>query len=349
MLVLSAAVVACGALPAAASDDGRELPAVCKSVAKDAKGKHAKAKPSDDDDSGDDDDDEGVHFDLAGACAKLTGSVSYTYQQAQEFGVRLAGLRQSERHGVARDQLERGVGQYRSGSEAADRTRRVQDHLRRRMVEGDRRRHHERHRRRQRLERRSCRTDRRLYRHADELLGGRLPLHRQRARADGQQRCLRIRGRRRQQSLGRRGVGAADLARHRDRHQELRFLRSGLYLALALRDRSADAASLGPGAARGFLGLAVIAAVPGHGGGPHRLGRQRRRQGAGVVHPRRRRSELAGNLRVGRLVLSRHQYRSDDLPAHDPQPRPDHRLERGRFVSPRLVGRVRIRMPSRAT
>lgn len=86
MLVLLAVVVAYGAVPAAASDDGKELPAVCKEAkGKAAKGKHAKAKPADDDDdSGDDDDDEGVHFDLAGACAKLTGSVSYTYQQSKK-------------------------------------------------------------------------------------------------------------------------------------------------------------------------------------------------------------------------------------------------------------------------
>lgn len=77
MLIVFAAAVA--AAPAAA-DDGKELPAVCKALGKDkhAKGKHARKKGDDEDD----DDDEGVHFDLAGGCAKLTGSVSYTYQQS---------------------------------------------------------------------------------------------------------------------------------------------------------------------------------------------------------------------------------------------------------------------------
>jgi hypothetical protein len=89
VLVSLAVVCAGSAVPAVA--DGTDLPAVCKtshknSDGKDAKGKQVKAKPSDDDDSGDDDDDddEGIRFDLGGACAKLTGSVSYTYQQANK-------------------------------------------------------------------------------------------------------------------------------------------------------------------------------------------------------------------------------------------------------------------------
>lgn len=51
----------------------KEVPAACQQQA--------------DKDTGDADDeeaDEGVHFDLAGACAKLTGGVSYTYQKAQK-------------------------------------------------------------------------------------------------------------------------------------------------------------------------------------------------------------------------------------------------------------------------
>lgn len=39
------------------------------------------SKASEDDE---DDDDEGVRFEVAGACAKLTGGVSYTYQQAKQ-------------------------------------------------------------------------------------------------------------------------------------------------------------------------------------------------------------------------------------------------------------------------
>ena len=90
MLLLVAGLWPLGAVPASA-DDGKELPAVCKDLAKDAKAKHHKAdsvktKDDDNDDDGDDDDDddEGVHFDLAGACAKLTGGASYTYQQANK-------------------------------------------------------------------------------------------------------------------------------------------------------------------------------------------------------------------------------------------------------------------------
>jgi len=82
LLVVLVAFLTRGAVPAAA-DDG--LPATCKNLGKEshAKAKHGKAKGDDDDDSGGDDDDEGVRFDLAGGCAKLTGSVSYTYQQAK--------------------------------------------------------------------------------------------------------------------------------------------------------------------------------------------------------------------------------------------------------------------------
>ncbi|MGN6573248.1 MAG: hypothetical protein ACTHLO_17735, partial [Pseudolabrys sp.] len=83
-LALLCALVLGGARPAAA-DDNKPVPAVCKDLGKDTGTGHHKAKASkggDEDD--DDDDDEGVRFDLAGACAKLTGSVSYTYQQAQK-------------------------------------------------------------------------------------------------------------------------------------------------------------------------------------------------------------------------------------------------------------------------
>jgi hypothetical protein len=74
--------------PAAADEEGRPLPAVCKALGHGgaAAAKHPRAKSGAGDDGEEDDDggdDEGVHFDLAGACAKLTGSVSYTYQQAK--------------------------------------------------------------------------------------------------------------------------------------------------------------------------------------------------------------------------------------------------------------------------
>jgi hypothetical protein len=66
----------------AALDKKKEPPAACKQVS----AKKAKSADADDEDGDDDDDgdDEGVRFDLAGACAKLTGGVSYTYQQARQ-------------------------------------------------------------------------------------------------------------------------------------------------------------------------------------------------------------------------------------------------------------------------
>jgi len=51
---------------------------------KPSSGKDAKSANKDDSDDEDDDDDGGVRFALAGGCAKLTGSVSYTYQQSQK-------------------------------------------------------------------------------------------------------------------------------------------------------------------------------------------------------------------------------------------------------------------------
>lgn len=54
--------------------------------------KSAKAKKTGDDeydDDDDDDDDEGIRFALGGGCAKLTGSVSYTFQQAKKSGARV--------------------------------------------------------------------------------------------------------------------------------------------------------------------------------------------------------------------------------------------------------------------
>lgn len=66
-----------------------------KSAGKAAKAAHKSAKTKkkdddDDDDSDDDDDDnEGVRFALGSGCAKLTGSVSYTFQQAKKSGARV--------------------------------------------------------------------------------------------------------------------------------------------------------------------------------------------------------------------------------------------------------------------
>jgi hypothetical protein len=70
-----AALWVCGGIAVAAPKAAKkELPAACQQ----------KADKDAGDDSDDDDDDEGVHFDLAGACAKLTGGVSYTYQKEQK-------------------------------------------------------------------------------------------------------------------------------------------------------------------------------------------------------------------------------------------------------------------------
>ena len=67
---------------AAAKDASKkDLPAVCQASSKDDD------KSKDDEDEEDDDDDEeesGVKFDLAGACATLTGGVSYTYQKTKQ-------------------------------------------------------------------------------------------------------------------------------------------------------------------------------------------------------------------------------------------------------------------------
>jgi hypothetical protein len=83
-LVLVLFVAAAGAAGAANAASKKELPAACKpSDDKKAKSKHHKSKSAKPDDD-DDDDDEGIHFDLDGNCGKLTGGVSYTYQQAKK-------------------------------------------------------------------------------------------------------------------------------------------------------------------------------------------------------------------------------------------------------------------------
>jgi hypothetical protein len=87
VILALAALWACGpavAAPKAAKDDAKkDVPAACKPD-KDGKAKSKKSASKDDDDDDDDgDDDEGVRFDLAGACAKLTGGASYTYQQTK--------------------------------------------------------------------------------------------------------------------------------------------------------------------------------------------------------------------------------------------------------------------------
>ena len=71
-----AAFWVCGGIAVAAPKAAKkEVPAACQQKAD---------KDAGDDADDEEDDDEGVRFDLAGACAKLTGGVSYTYQKAQK-------------------------------------------------------------------------------------------------------------------------------------------------------------------------------------------------------------------------------------------------------------------------
>lgn len=70
---------------AAAKDSSKkDLPAVCQTSAKDDDDEKDDDDDDADDDEDDDDDEEGVKFDLAGACATLTGGVSYTYQKTKQ-------------------------------------------------------------------------------------------------------------------------------------------------------------------------------------------------------------------------------------------------------------------------
>jgi hypothetical protein len=74
-------ILAHGGIAEAASKTGTKAStAVCKP----SSDKAASGYTSDDDNEDDDNDDEGIRFRLAGACAKLTGGVSYTYQKAQQ-------------------------------------------------------------------------------------------------------------------------------------------------------------------------------------------------------------------------------------------------------------------------
>lgn len=76
---------ALAAKKASASKDTskKDIVAACQNTADKNK------KNDDDEEDDDDDDDSGVKFDLWGACATLTGGVSYTYQKAKQTG---AGL-----------------------------------------------------------------------------------------------------------------------------------------------------------------------------------------------------------------------------------------------------------------
>lgn len=75
VLALAAFWVCGGVAVAAPKAAKKEVPAACQQKAD---------KDAGDEADDDEEDDEGVRFDLAGACAKLTGGVSYTYQKAQK-------------------------------------------------------------------------------------------------------------------------------------------------------------------------------------------------------------------------------------------------------------------------
>jgi hypothetical protein len=81
VLLALAMIWAFGDVAQAAPKSSKKGSVVCKSADDKAK--------KDDDDEDDDDDDEGIRFQVAGACAKLTGGVSYTYQQAKQTGTGL--------------------------------------------------------------------------------------------------------------------------------------------------------------------------------------------------------------------------------------------------------------------
>lgn len=96
VLLALAALWACGpasAAPKAGKAAKKEVPAACQQHDQNDKSKDKAKKKSaskdDDDDDDEDEDDEGVRFDLAGACAKVTGGVSYSYQQARQTGARV--------------------------------------------------------------------------------------------------------------------------------------------------------------------------------------------------------------------------------------------------------------------
>ena len=89
VLLALAALWACGPAAAAPKAAKKGAPAACKQTDKDTKTKSKKSASKDEDEEDDDDDDEGVRFDLADACAKVTGGASYTYEQAKQTGARV--------------------------------------------------------------------------------------------------------------------------------------------------------------------------------------------------------------------------------------------------------------------
>jgi len=84
-LLLLAMAIVCAhglALPAKAAGKTGAADKSASATCKKADDKSTSKASEDDDDE--DEDDEGVRFEVAGACAKLTGGVSYTYQQAKQ-------------------------------------------------------------------------------------------------------------------------------------------------------------------------------------------------------------------------------------------------------------------------
>ncbi len=73
-----AIIWASGPAYAAPKPANKATPAVCKELQQSESPQEESASDDEDDDDG-----EGIRFNMAGACAKLTGGVSYTYQNAQ--------------------------------------------------------------------------------------------------------------------------------------------------------------------------------------------------------------------------------------------------------------------------
>jgi hypothetical protein len=73
-----AMVWVCGPAHAAPKPANKGAPAVCKELSQSESPQEESASDDEDDDDG-----EGIRFNMAGACAKLTGGVSYTYQSAR--------------------------------------------------------------------------------------------------------------------------------------------------------------------------------------------------------------------------------------------------------------------------
>jgi hypothetical protein len=305
-IVTLAALWAFGPAVAAPEAGKKEIPAVCSTPSDgDTNKKHGKKSKSGDEDD-DEDDGEGVRFDLAGGCAKLTGGASYSYQQARQSASGLplfVNRNGTVSSGSASNSLSTNIGlettrQTKLGefktSVAAEWSKATGDGTQNGTAavtgwsvglggltvgytgtlmsfwEGD-------FLTTANSPARSANTVVYEYEIDDHTISvgveSNLPTT--------------------PQSIG--GIRSIDFSdpvytmRYRYEFDDATFHLSGLA-------RRADFSRYGDGA--------------------YRLGRQRRRAAAGEVRRRRRRIQRAGDLRFRRLVLSRHQHRSRCLSAH---------------------------------